>query len=349
MSRVRSLSRCGLLILAVLSGIAACGDGRDEPSAPAHTGLEGVLVLPGKPVGVTDPAMRTGGVGSSVREDSVVLGVHLEGQARAYRVSMLESLHIVNDRFADAPVAVTYCVLCATGAAYRARVDGHPRLTFTAHEAWGGVMLMRDDQTGSRWRQLDGLCVDGPLRGAQLTRVSSSRLVRWAAWRAQHPDSDVLAAQDESLAAHREAQARDPARTTMPEFVAESLPANDGRLPRRALVYGFVVAGEAHAWPLRVLAERSIVNGVVGGAPLVIIHQPDVPTARVFDRRLGDRTLDFEQRDGEVYDVGTGSRWSRDGVAIEGLLAGQQLTPVVGTRAQWYAWRFTHPETRLRN
>ncbi|MBI4202673.1 MAG: DUF3179 domain-containing protein [Chloroflexi bacterium] len=40
--------------------------------------------------------------------DDLVLGLELEGQARAYPVRMLWFHHIVNDRVGERPILVTY-------------------------------------------------------------------------------------------------------------------------------------------------------------------------------------------------------------------------------------------------
>ena len=338
-----AVGRARALLAFCIGLLAACAD---DPAPPAP--LEGVLVLPGKTVGITDPTIHTDPSKSSVAPDSLVLGVTLGDAARAYRVAMLEGLHVVNDRLGGEPIAVTWCQLCATGAVFHARVEGHPRLTFTTNEAWGGIMLMRDAQTGSRWRQLDGLCVDGPLHGTRLRRVASSDVSRWRAWHAAHPATTLLAAEDEDLVTSFERMARDPARSTMPAFVEETLPTDDDYLPNREPVIGLVLEGKPFAWSLARLAEARVHAETWQGVPLVVIHDAQVPTARVFDARFDGRTLTFERRGDHVHDTQTGSRWSVHGRAVEGELVGMQLTLVPSTATQWYAWRFTHPDTTLR-
>ena len=53
-----------------------------------------------------------------------LLGLSRNGITKAYPVNILNWHEIVNDRFGDEPVAVTYCPLCGTGMAYLARVGG---------------------------------------------------------------------------------------------------------------------------------------------------------------------------------------------------------------------------------
>ena len=52
-----------------------------------------------------------------------VLGLACNGVAKAYPVKILNWHEIVNDRFGEEPIFVTYCPLCGTGIAYLASRD----------------------------------------------------------------------------------------------------------------------------------------------------------------------------------------------------------------------------------
>ena len=51
-----------------------------------------------------------------------ILGLALDGAARAYPVRILNWHEVVNDRVGDRAVTVTYCPLCGTGMAFDARL-----------------------------------------------------------------------------------------------------------------------------------------------------------------------------------------------------------------------------------
>lgn len=55
-----------------------------------------------------------------LRGDDRVLGIVRNGIAKAYPVRILNWHEIVNDRFGNEPIAVTFCPLCGTGIAYTA-------------------------------------------------------------------------------------------------------------------------------------------------------------------------------------------------------------------------------------
>jgi hypothetical protein len=113
-----------------------------------------------------------------------------------------------------------------------------------------------------------------------------------------------------------------------PRFV----PVTAADLPANEPVIGLVLAGDARAYPLRILLWHEIVNDVVGGVPVAITFCPLCNTGIVFDRRLGDRVLEFgttgklRHSDLVMYDRTTESWWQQFlGEAIVGELTGERL------------------------
>ena len=69
--------------------------------------------------------------------------------------------------------------------------------------------------------------------------------------------------------------------------------------------------------------------------------------SRAFDRTLNEEILDFEFRDGKVIDVKTNSEWNYDGLAISGILQGEQLQRLPMSPGFWFEWVAFHPNTLL--
>jgi len=80
-------------------------------------------------------------------------------------------------------------------------------------------------------------------------------------------------------------------------------------------VIGLEVHGDARAYPLRILIWHEIANDVVGGVPVAVTYCPLCNAAIVFERRLGDLTLEFgttgklRNSDLIMYDRQTESWW----------------------------------------
>ncbi len=136
-----------------------------------------------------------------------------------------------------------------------------------------------------------------------------------------------------------------------PLFVPPS-EAND--LTHLEPVIGIDIAGDARAYPLRILMWHEIVNDTVGGIPVTITYCPLCNAAIVFDRRLGDRVLDFgtsgnlRNSDLIMYDRQTESWWQQyTGEAIVGELTGQTLTLLPSRLTSWERFRNRHPDGRV--
>lgn len=119
-------------------------------------------------------------------------------------------------------------------------------------------------------------------------------------------------------------------------------------------VIGLVIGGQARAYPLRILHWHEIVNDVVGGTPLAVTYCPLCNLPLVWDRRLGDRVLDFgttgklRHSDLVMYDRQTESWWQQaTGEAIVGTLAGQSLREIPSRLESFAKFRERAPGGRV--
>ncbi len=120
-----------------------------------------------------------------VTDSTLVIGVSLEGKARAYPRHLIEYHQVVNDVIAGVPIVVTYDPIAGTPMAYRSTVDGR-RLTFgVSGLLYNANFLLYDRETGSLWSQLMGKAVAGHLAGRSLDRLR----VRWEPFGAWHTNN----------------------------------------------------------------------------------------------------------------------------------------------------------------
>lgn len=119
-----------------------------------------------------------------LRRRAIVVGVVHGDEARAYPLSAVTSERVVNDAVGDLPVMVTVG-RDRTLHAYDRRVEGET----LAFEATDEDDLLQAG--GSRWRAGDGVAVDGPHEGVELSVAAERSQLYWAAWLQTHPDSTV--------------------------------------------------------------------------------------------------------------------------------------------------------------
>ncbi len=123
----------------------------------------------------------------------LVVGIDLEGSAKAYPFQVMAAERVINDTFRGEAVVVTFEPISETGAVFRSQVDGRSLTFHTLPDAGDGIMLMQDQQTGSTWQAVTGRATDGLLAGMALQRLPSHYSF-WFAWSDFHPDTELFEA-----------------------------------------------------------------------------------------------------------------------------------------------------------
>ena len=126
--------------------------------------------------------------------------------------------------------------------------------------------------------------------------------------------------------------------------------ADVGWLADREPVLALELGGEARAYPVQILTWHEIVNDTVAGTPVAVTYCPLCNSAIAFDRRLGERVLDFGTsgrlyRSALVmYDRQTESLWTHFlGQAVAGTLTGSQMEAHPVATVSWGDFRRAHP------
>ena len=120
-----------------------------------------------------------------------VLGVEINGKARAYPIRILNWHEIVNDVHNGKPIAVTFCPLCGSGIIYASIINGKAHKFGVSGLLYNSDVLLYDRETETLWSQILSKGISGKLVGSELEIIPSSH-TSWQAWLAKHPNSEVL-------------------------------------------------------------------------------------------------------------------------------------------------------------
>lgn len=290
----------------------------------------------------------------SLSPDERVIGVSRDGHTRAYPLKLLARHEVVNDTLGG-PLLITYCPICRSGLVADRRVDGGARTFGVSGYLFQANLVLYDQQTGSLWSQLLATAIRGPATGTELTLVGSTTAT-WEAWRAEHPDTEVLLPPPVSGTVVGEVAVNydiDPYADQ--EAVTERYPEygplgelkwSDTRLPRRAEVIGVSHDGEAVAYPRDQVRWNGPINDTVGGRRVVVALADD-STLVAYDRRVDGETLRFTGGN-ETLRAG-GSRWrALTGAAMDGPHEGTTLESAADVSGlYWAAWFKFNPETTV--
>ena len=115
-----------------------------------------------------------------------VIGIHRKGNATVFPQDEVREAGVVEAEVGDLPVVLAATSPDAPVVAFDRRIDGRT-LSF---ELEARDESIRDSETGSRWRLVDGVATEGPLAGQQLTRVVANAAF-WFGWQGYFPHSEV--------------------------------------------------------------------------------------------------------------------------------------------------------------
>ncbi|MCH7620586.1 MAG: DUF3179 domain-containing protein [Chloroflexi bacterium] len=288
-----------------------------------------------------------------------VISFELNGDVRAYPLSILTWHEIVNDVVGGVPVAVTFCPLCNSAIVFDRRLDGVVHRFGTSGNLRLSDLVMWDRETESWWQQLTGEAIVGELAGKKLTFLAAA-IISWGDFKDANPGGKVLS-QDTGFQRN---YGQNPYvgydRADNPPFLFEG--DLDGRLLPKERVVTVTVGDVDAAFPFSILSQEKVVNYNVGGRDLVVFFKPgtrsaldelligmseEIGATGLFDADLDGRKLTFRADGDDFIDNETGSSWDILGKAIEGPLAGKKLTPIVHTNTFWFAVAAFKPDTKI--
>ena len=111
-----------------------------------------------------------------------VVGLETGGEAKAYPMSALQRVHVVNDTMGDTPVLIVHQPASDTTTAFAAQA-GSQRLKFQAADPQSDKLI--DLETHSTWVAY-GVCTAGHLKGTRLKPLILEPEF-WFAWSEFHP------------------------------------------------------------------------------------------------------------------------------------------------------------------
>ena len=155
----------------------------------------GVPALTGIP-SLDSPKMIAAADAEYLRDDDLVFGVEIDGDARAYPLRIMGWHEMFNDVIGGVAVALAYCTLCGSGILYESKVPGResPLVFGSSRLLYRSNKLMFDWATKSLWNQFTGRPVVGPLVEADIElALRPVAITDWRRWRTRHPASRVLA------------------------------------------------------------------------------------------------------------------------------------------------------------
>jgi hypothetical protein len=271
--------------------------------------------------------------------DKLVIGVSENGIDKAYPIQLIGYHHQVRDSIGQTPIMVTYCTVCRTGRVYSPMVNGkleNFRLVGMDHFN----AMFEDATTKSWWRQANGECIAGPLKGYKLKEINSEQL-SLKAWFRKHPNAEVLQP-DENFAA------------TLAKMDSYDKGKSKSNLTKRdttswqfkSWVLGIDIGESAKTYDWNYVEKNKIIQDSLPSLPILILLENDSASFHAYNRTVNNMSLQFQKRNDSIMDTYSQSLWNEDGICIDGKLKGLSLTPIASYQEYLHSWEYFHPKSK---
>lgn len=307
---------------------------------------------------LTDPSMVRRDNVDYLSNNDLVFGVVINGEARAYPHNIGWWHEIVNDEVGGHPVSITFCPLTGTGLVFDGvKPGGGRRELGVSGLLYNTNLVMFDRDNESLFPQIYAAGINGLDKGEALSLLPVVETT-WRAWKQLYPQTLVLANGTYNQSRYEQYPYSDY-RTNDSYFlftIRPSLSANENnyslQFPAKDRVLGLRIGAQARAYAFENMGNQSVINDVLGEHEVLVVYDSQNRMTIPYSRRVDDQVLSFDIVHGGSFpfslrDFETETLWDIKGHAIEGELAGQQLTQLPAHNSMWFAWVTFWPNTDI--
>jgi len=278
---MRSINRCIQKFIILLCVVLQFGFDYTQHSIPIseiHAGGPGKDGIPA----LYDPEFISGDEVKYLKSSDRILGLIVNGEAKAYPIRILNWHELVNDSVGGKDVLVSYCPLCGTGMAFDATIDKRRILFGVSGKLYNSDVLMYDKETESLWSQIKMEAVTGLMTGKRLILLPLVHTT-WGAWQFKHPNTKVLSKKTGHSRNYSDSPYSAYENNNQIMFPVKH---KDNRLSRKEWVLGVIINGESKAYSFeRLRKEQIIVEDKVGGQNITVVYDADHQSAVVIDEQ----------------------------------------------------------------
>jgi hypothetical protein len=275
----------------------------------------------------------------TTHKDKLVIGVAINGEAKAYPIEIIGYHHQIKDTLGGQPIMVTYCTVCRTGRVYSPFVNGKFELFRLVGMDHFNAMF-EDATTKSWWQQATGKAIAGSLKGSSLNEIQSAQM-RLGDWQVLYPESLVLQPDTHFLSKYDSLRGYDEGTIT-------------GSLERRdtaswkfkSWVIGLSLHGESRAYDWNSLVKNKIISDTLANTPVLLTIEPNLQSFYVFTPEDSLHFI-YDGPSGLLREMTTNTSWEPNGLCTIGSLKGKRLAQVQAYQEFWHSWQTFHPGTSI--
>jgi hypothetical protein len=274
---------------------------------------------------------------STVKTDKLIIGITLNGQAKAYPIQYLGYHHQVFDSIDNQPIMVTYCTVCRTGRVFQPIVNSKTeqfRLVGMDHFN----AMFEDKTTKSWWQQATGIAITGAMKGQQIPEIFSQQMAL-KQWLLLHPNTQIMQADSTFKQEYADMETYDLGKGRGKLTGTDSL-----SWKRKSWIIGIDMGGQSKAYDWNRVVKERIVNDVVNNKPILIALAKDSTSFFAFERPSVSSIFSLQN---DTLIVGN-QYFTLDGECVQKAWDSSQtlrLKPIKAYQEFWHSWLHFHPKT----
>ncbi len=214
---------------------------------------------------------------NKIKKDKIVIGIEINGEARAYPIQLIAYHHQVLDTVGGKPIMVTYCSVCRTGRIFEPMVQGKPE-DFRLVGMDNFNAMFEDKTTKSWWRQANGEAITGTLKGQILPELLSQQ-TSLEKWLALYPNTLIMQADKYFVEKYDSLGKYEAGKSKSKLTKTDSLSWNE-----KSWVVGIKIDKKSKAFDWNRLLKERIINEEIGYQPIVLVLAKDNKSFFAFER-----------------------------------------------------------------
>jgi hypothetical protein len=268
---------------------------------------------------------------NKVDTNRLVIGVAINGEAKAYPIQFMGYHHHLQDTVGGKPILVTYCTVCRTGRVFEPVVNGkNEKFRLVGMDHFNA--MLEDATTKSWWRQVNGEAIAGKLKGQHLPEVFSTQ-TSLAEWLRLNPNSLIMQADPAFVNSYDSTMKFENGKSKNSLTGTDSL-----SWKRKSWVVGVKVGDIRKAYDWNRLKSERIIHDTINTTPVLLVVTMDNKSFFAFERPAAGSKYSLHN-DTILYND---HHFRIDGKGID---TAYSLKPLPAYQEFWHSWQTFNPST----
>ena len=283
----------------------------------------------------------TSAEGNAVADHQLVVGVYMNGSAKAYPHNILDWHEVVNDKVSGVNITLSYCPLTGSAITWKDASLETDRTFGVSGLLYNSNLILYDRATDSNWSQMLQQAVFGPKSGDLLSAKQVLTIeTTWRQWKIWFPETLLLSEETEFSRNYNLYPYGDYLGSSATLFAVDNQ--DDERMFAKERALGVMIENGTKIYQISEFDDDfQVLNESIANVPYLVIGSRDSQFALALSRLHDGETLEFQavfDQQRFLLEDQHGRQWNIFGHGVSEDVNGQRLKMVTHYTAFWFAW-----------